>query len=388
MSLALGCWKLSGEHVDVDGDVLAGVVALLAAHGALVCALRIAAWRSVVLSLLLLLVCFEAVWFSTRSIADIPVVTKSDLTEKTGYNDHTVEALSYLRDLDDGFYRVTKKYQSGPSANPSLNDARIQGFFGTTSYYSFNQINYVRFLSATGVIESNDEHATRWITGLTYDPLLLIFASNKYLLVKAASEKERPAGHEPLETFGDVTVFRNLFFLPLGFTYDQALTESEYSTLPGMAKHVALLQAVVIDDAVRRTEFGVLADLDTGGFASFAKDYHARAVADDTARRGKDALEIESFSQNAIHGSVTLEREKLLFFSIPFDAGWSARVDGAAARLHRVNIGFTGLLLPPGRHEVELTYAAPYGRLSAAVSILALCVWLWLAHRDRSTRSR
>lgn len=49
----------------------------------------------------------------------------------------------------------------------------------------------------------------------------------------------------------------------------------------------------------------------------------------------------------------------MLLFSIPFDKGWTAKVDGAAVPLERVDIGFMGLVLEKGEHRVELEYRVP-----------------------------
>ncbi len=53
---------------------------------------------------------------------------------------------------DEKFYRITKLRPSGPSVWPSLNDAMVFGYYGTSSYSSFNNINYTNFLTAVDAI--------------------------------------------------------------------------------------------------------------------------------------------------------------------------------------------------------------------------------------------
>lgn len=55
-----------------------------------------------------------------------------------------------------------------------------------------------------------------------------------------------------------------------------------------------------------------------------------------------------------------------------WDAGWRARVDGARAAVHRVDISLSGLVVPPGRHRVELFYRDPSISVGLAVSLAAL----------------
>ena len=46
-----------------------------------------------------------------------------------------------------------------------------------------------------------------------------------------------------------------------------------------------------------------------------------------------DNFTISKFSENNIRGSVTVNESKILFFSIPFDEGWSAKLNGTDAKL-------------------------------------------------------
>jgi hypothetical protein len=64
------------------------------------------------------------------------------------------------------FSELKKITNPGKAQHSSLNDAQAQAYFGTTSYSSFNQINYIRFLDETGIIQKGDEIATRWSPGL------------------------------------------------------------------------------------------------------------------------------------------------------------------------------------------------------------------------------
>ncbi|MBQ3791292.1 MAG: YfhO family protein [Lachnospiraceae bacterium] len=49
----------------------------------------------------------------------------------------------------------------------------------------------------------------------------------------------------------------------------------------------------------------------------------------------------------------------LLMLTIPWQNGWHALVDGGKTPLLRTNTAFTGLILPPGPHEITLRYRTP-----------------------------
>ena len=62
----------------------------------------------------------------------------------------------------------------------------------------------------------------------------------------------------------------------------------------------------------------------------------------------------------------------LLVMSVTPHKYWRARVDGVAASPRVVNIGYQGLVLGPGRHVIEMTYANPLVLPSVVVSAVAL----------------
>lgn len=94
-----------------------------------------------------------------------------------------------------------------------------------------------------------------------------------------------------------------------------------------------------------------------------------------------EALENVETNWRGLTGTISTSRDKFLCFSIPYDEGWTAYVDGEKAELVRANIGFMGVELPAGDHEIELKYWPPgmtVGIMSSGVGIVwAVMLVLW-----------
>ena len=75
------------------------------------------------------------------------------------------------------------------------------------------------------------------------------------------------------------------------------------------------------------------------------------------------SMKMEYFSQNRIVGSIGLNKPSVVFFSIPFDIGWKAKVDDVKSELFLADIGFTGLYVEPGKHVIELYYDPPLSKI-------------------------
>jgi len=61
-----------------------------------------------------------------------------------------------------------------------------------------------------------------------------------------------------------------------------------------------------------------------------------------------------------------------------WDEGWRTTIDAAPARLLRTEIALSGLVVPPGRHRVELTYVDPWVSAGMGVSLGAAFICLAL----------
>lgn len=89
----------------------------------------------------------------------------------------------------------------------------------------------------------------------------------------------------------------------------------------------------------------------------------------------KSVLENEEISINKIKGSITVEKQNFLYFSIPYAKGWTAFVDGKKAKLEQANIMHMGLLLEKGTHTVTLQYHTPFLRAGAVISLMSIMIF-------------
>lgn len=85
-------------------------------------------------------------------------------------------------------------------------------------------------------------------------------------------------------------------------------------------------------------------------------------------------LNIDKFSENHIIGDIEMKNDGFLFLSIPYDKGWTIKVDGVKKDMLVANGGFSGVVLEEGKHEIELRYSTPYLRLGSLISVVSLII--------------
>ncbi len=409
-------------------------------------------FRSLAQILLLLVIVFELTFFSHKSYATRDALSKSDYEKDLGgYKDGSISSVNYVKSIDKNkFYRIEKNYQSGDAMHASLNDAKLQGYYGTSNYSSFNQVNYVRFLEELEMIQKGEETATRWIRGLRETPLLQSFASVKYHL----SKEEKPfflnVGFDSIAEVKGVKILKNNYYLPLGYTYDKYIDYSDFKklifykitqiniqyiekdltilageeTAKKLTSKLSSILDVRFDNAAefKKSLENILgADVTDKYFKYVAKyavdnfacqtellngfvyekdeycfyeitDFEKIEMTDsnriisadgfnfDYYKQFTDSLKIDTFQitdfkQHDIKGKISLKKTKMLFFSIPYDQGWHIIVNGTEQKLSRVNLGFCGIVLTEGEHDIELFFEFPYTNITSLISIISIILF-------------
>lgn len=87
-----------------------------------------------------------------------------------------------------------------------------------------------------------------------------------------------------------------------------------------------------------------------------------------------EPLENVKMTPNHISGTVNVSKDKFLCISIPYNGGWTARVDGEKTRILRGNYAFMVIPLKAGYHEVELSYFSPGLKMGIVISLSSISI--------------
>ncbi len=108
----------------------------------------------------------------------------------------------------------------------------------------------------------------------------------------------------------------------------------------------------------------------------------------------QNTMDITSFEDTKIEGTVTSEKGQVLYTSINYDEGWEVTVDGkvmnySSDEVFRVGGALIGVYLEPGEHEITFEYHAKGLRTGIALSVtgvLALVALTLLPKRIRKSK--
>ena len=286
--------------------------------------------------------------------------TDSDLVEQY------INALALKEDLPEGDWRIDT-YKTHDNLGLWLDKSCLQ-YFGSTAAPSI-----LSFYPALGVkrdVRSQPELSNYALRGLL---------SVRYLLTTLAHQKqfhaEADEGWAYYDTLDGYVLYENQNYVPMGFTYDYYLTETQYEDTVTPTRSNLLMRALVLteEDAVAYGQY--LTPLPTAELNDLTYTRYTQDCAD---RRASACTAFEMTSAG-FHAEATLDRANLMFFSVPYDDGFTAYVDGQETEILQVDEGLMAVLCPAGTVTIDFVYQPDGIRLSRTVTLAALPVFLLYA---------
>ena len=141
--------------------------------------------------------------------------------------------------------------------------------------------------------------------------------------------------------------------------------------------------AYILDLGYHNKGDEVLVSLDASTMESESTSFDFYCyTADDTVVKNMynslagNSLNVESYSDTTIKGTVKAKENCYLYSSIPYDDGWSVYVDGKKAETFEIGGTLLAIELTPGQHKIEYKYfpvGLLYGIIISAVTVFGLC---------------
>ncbi|MBR7093023.1 MAG: YfhO family protein [Clostridia bacterium] len=257
-------------------------------------------------------------------------------------------------------------------------------------------MEFYQSIGVTRSVASRPGTAHYALRGLTSVRWLFEYADEDDLLLNKKKDEDRfyntetgrcaISGFVPYGQQNGFYVYKNEYFVPMGFTYDHLLSRSAYNELAQFRREQVLLKALVLEDGDAERYAGVLPALDTA-----AVSYYQTAYLTDCTARAATAAASFVTDREGFTAVIDLPADNFVFFSVPYEAGWSATVNGQPAELVKAGVGFMAVLCPAGEGvTIRCTYRTPgltQGLLISAAALLLAGAWcagaLWLRRRAR-----
>lgn len=199
-------------------------------------------------------------------------------------------------------------------------------------------------------------------------------------------------------------VYENRYYIPMGFTYNSFISEEEYELISTEQRHLALLKSMVLsqEDMEKYSDIthydkdnykklnSVYSEENNRyitikketGFKSQIEDFdydYENYFADCEKLKENCCYSFEYVKNGFSAKIINKDDDNLLFFSVPYDEGWSAYVNGEKAEIIKSNVGFMAVKIDGHtKSEIKFEYKTP--GLIPGLIISAGCAFVYIIY--------
>ena len=263
---------------------------------------------------------------------------------------------------DDAFYRIDAY---GAHNNLGLwFDRSCLQFFNSTVAPSI-----MEFYPAVGVkrdVNSKPDVANYALRGLL---------SVRYTLTARDKvsdwEKQALPGWTKYAETDAYVIYENENWVPMGFTYDYYVTADQLERVGEEERAQILCRALLLDEDQISAFGSLLRPLPDEELTRRSEEAYAADCAD---RRAAAVAEFTA-TRTGFTAKTDYDTDALVFFSVPYDDGFTAAVNGEPAAIEKVDNGMMAVFVPAGENEIEFTYHTPGLKVSAIVSVAGIAAY-------------
>ncbi len=293
---------------------------------------------------------------------------------------------------DESEFRIDV-YDGVDNTSMYLGVPGINAFHSVVPASIFEFYDYVGVERSVGSRPETDVDAIRPLLSVKY----LINRKNGDSFVDNDTHDTQMPGYYYLKSDGGYYIYQNENYIPYGFSYNYYM---DYDFCDGYDENTRanmMLKAILLTDEQIEKYSYMMYNIETAPLYSDGIDNETSLSISDEAM----AMDCENLRKTSAYyfvrdnrgftAKVERENECLVFFSVPYDDGWSATVNGKPAEIEKVNAGFMAVKVNAGDSEIRFNYMTPglldgikITTLSAAVLIIYIIAFTFFSKRNKT----
>ena len=210
--------------------------------------------------------------------------------------------------------------------------------------------------------------------------------SVKYIYSDAKETTENSnlcEGFEYLKTENGYHIFENTNYIPMGFTFTKYITEDQYYSIHESLRSEVLLSSIVLNESQAKL-YGQYLEHELAP----EKPFYYEDFQQEVRYRNISSSYKFTYDEKGFTSKIYLTRDNLVFFSVPYEKGWTAYVNGKETVIEKVDVGFMAVFAESGFNEIVFVYETPglkAGAIISGISLIALAVY-WFFFRFEQKR--
>ncbi len=266
------------------------------------------------------------------------------------------------------------------------------GVDNTGMYLGYSTINAFHSVVSPSIMEFYDyigiERSVASRPDTDY-PAIRSLLSVKYLLNRTDGDSfvdengdTLMPNYKYIKTSGGYYVYENENYIPYGFSYDYYMSYDFCDDYGQSSRSRLMLKAILLTDEQIEKYGKYMTDIETlRGSGIYNTDSVSLSLTDEAMSSDATALRTTSadsfiIDNNGFDATVTRDKKSLVFFSVPYDEGWTATVNGKAVEVEKVNTGFMAVAVDAGVSEIRFNYKNTGLSLGVTITVCAAAIFI------------
>ncbi len=258
---------------------------------------------------------------------------------------------------DPDFYRI-EGVEEMNNVNMLWGKSSLKSFTSIIPSSTFELYELLGIQRDVNSAPDHDRYAFRALTRVKY---LVIRNDRKEEKVTEALDKLEI--YQPYSTCGDYDIYSTEYVLPMGWAYDGYVTY-DYAEKHGAADKLLCRAAVLTEEQIAKYS-DILTELPSEMAVKVSLEQFKR----DVEERKAAAVSTFNITRSGFTATTDYESDELVVFSVPYDKGWRAEVNGSPAEVEKVNGGFVAVRVPAGKGKISFAYETPGAKYGILLTI-------------------
>ena len=224
--------------------------------------------------------------------------------------------------------------------------------------------NIVSFYNSLGIFRGVD-------TVIQQDNKIRDFLSVRYIFAKKDEESNNMV---LVKNIGDYNVYENPNFISMGIPYNYCILKSDYEKLDNETKRDLLIYSVVLEENQVNKYSNIMEQININEINNYNNKYN------DYVQELKTKTSYDfTYTKKGCKFKIDTEANKFIVLSIPYDEGWTVKVNEEEIEYENVNNGLMGFVIETGTNNIELEYnerGVKIGLIISVVSLIGLIIYL------------
>ncbi len=170
---------------------------------------------------------------------------------------------------------------------------------------------------------------------------------------------------------------------PIGYRLNNFIYEDEFMSFDVADRGVIILDTLVYNKKNADKAGSLVTHADVSSI-----DTDHGSIGEKTAVNVSNAVSDFKRIKNGFECTSGFDEDSMVLFTVPYDYGWRAYVDGVKSTVIRVDGGFMTIAVPAGQHDIVFKYRSPGLVIGAIMSVIGFAYWIGInAVASRAKRS-